>query len=274
MTSVPRDRQGGFALLIVLWGLVLIAFLIGHVASTGRAAADIAGSLQRRAILQAQVQGGVQTAIFHVLDQGDGYWPADGASHVLTIPGGAMTIRITDESDKINVNRASPALLAALFRNLGANAGMANDLATEIADWREAGNRPWPAKTAAYLAASLSYLPPEAPFQNQDELLLLPGMSPALLQAALPHLTLFSTAGPRPTSPDPVVRAALRDGGSLQDDAQNLGDHASVDVVCITVSATGRAGGAAVRQAVVSLRSSSSADPAVRIMAWSDQRRA
>ena len=55
----------------------------------------------------------------------------------------------------------------------------------------------------------LDYGPPGSPLQTLDELGRVLGMTPALLAALRPHLSLFGPAEPKPAGADPVVAAAL-----------------------------------------------------------------
>jgi general secretion pathway protein K len=62
---------------------------------------------------------------------------------------------------------------------------------------------------AEYRAAGLDYGPPDAPLESIDELGRVLGMTPAILAAIRPHLTLYGPPEPSAASPDPVVAAAL-----------------------------------------------------------------
>ena len=111
----------------------------------------------------------------------------------------------------MNLNTATPALLRALLLGVGANHVQATALARAIVDWRETGNGPAvaAAKRRRLLAAGLATTPPEAPFRSVEELGLVLGIIPDLLAKLEPHLTVWSSYGPVPTSTDPVVRNAM-----------------------------------------------------------------
>ena|SRR5262249_24006792 len=77
-----NGRNRGFALLIVLWTLVLIAFVIAHVTATARSELRIAGNLKANAVAQAAADGAIYEAIFNLADpRQDQRWLADGAGH-------------------------------------------------------------------------------------------------------------------------------------------------------------------------------------------------
>ena len=59
--SMPKAaaRSRGFALLIVLWTLVLIAFVVAQVTAAGRTEIRIAGNLAANAAAQAAADGAI-----------------------------------------------------------------------------------------------------------------------------------------------------------------------------------------------------------------------
>jgi general secretion pathway protein K len=203
-----RDRRG-FALLIVLWTLVLLSLLITHLTATGRSEAHIAQNFAANAQAEALADGVVYEAAFHVIN---GDWVADGAPHELQLANGTVTVALLSEAGKINPNVASVDLLASLLRTVGVEQLRATALAEAIADWREPGDqaRPEGAKAAQYRAAGLDYGPPNSPFESLDELARVLGMTPEIDAAILPHVTLYQFADPDPTVADPVVVQALK----------------------------------------------------------------
>ena len=91
-----NERERGFALLIVLWTLSLLALLIAHVATTGRREAEIALNLRASAERQAVVDGAVFEAAFRVLDHGGRHWEADGVRREITVGGGRVFTVVDD----------------------------------------------------------------------------------------------------------------------------------------------------------------------------------
>ncbi len=64
-------RSGGFALLIVLWTLVLVAFLVLHLTASGRTEIRIADNLVANAVAGAAADGAIsrQSSIFRTRDR-------------------------------------------------------------------------------------------------------------------------------------------------------------------------------------------------------------
>lgn len=240
-----RAADAGFALLIVLWTLVLVALLFAMLTASSRSDAQLTANLRSAAELEAVADGAIHTAVFDLLQRGG----AARASMptVGRLFGADVGVQVVDQSGLVNPNVVSPALFGALLLRLGADAGQASRIAAAVADWRAPGRRSArrDAKAVQYQAAGLHYGPPGAPFETLGELGDVFGMTPALLAALAPHLTLYSDGDPDPALADPVVRAALRDAGYGE-----RADRAALQTVRITATAQ-RGGARAVRSAVI-----------------------
>jgi general secretion pathway protein K len=212
---VVWHRSGGFALLVVLWTLVLIAFIVARLTASGRTEIRIAENLVADAVTQAAADGAIFTAIFNQSDPSpDQRWPLNGQAHELTIGSSRVLVQLEDEAGRVNPSTASPDLLEALLRTTGSDPESAHRLAAAIGEWvgsapATPATRPRNAVPADYRAAGLDYGPPGEPLETLDELGRVLGMTPAVLAAIRPHLTLFGAPQPNPASADPVVAAAL-----------------------------------------------------------------
>ena len=206
-------RHGdGFALIIVLWTLALIALIAAHLTANGRTEIRIAGNLAAGATTQAAADGAIFAAIFNLLDPDpEQRWALDGSPREMSVGGSRVIIEIRDESGRINPNSAAPQLLEALLQVTGSDADSARRLAAAIGEWVGSAptGRQQEAVLAAYRAAGRDYAPPQAPLETVDELARVLGMTPTVLAAIRPHLTLFGPPEPDPLSADPVVTAAL-----------------------------------------------------------------
>ncbi|MBV9655462.1 MAG: general secretion pathway protein GspK [Acetobacteraceae bacterium] len=271
MTATPNPgRERGFALLIVLWTLVLLSLLVTHVAATGRREAEIAGNLRANAGREAAVDGAVFESAFRALGGGGAAWAADGVKREITVGGHRVIVAVSDPANLVNLNTATGPLLRALLVAVGANEAEAGTLAAAIIDWRERGRGPaaTAAKRQRYLAAGLNYAPPEAPFRSVGELRLVVGVSPALLARLAPHVTVWSTFGPVVTTPDPLVRAALE---RLRDEGGDLPDQDNDEESRVLVISAGSADGTA-RQRLAALRFDlGDRNRPCAILAWQDE---
>jgi general secretion pathway protein K len=211
-SSETDRRDAGFALLIVLWMLVLTSFLAALVAARGRTELRITGNLVANGEASAAADGAINQAIFNLVQpRPELRWPLNRSAHQLTIGDCVVEMRLQDEATRINPNLASPALLEALLGAVGHDPRSAQQLALAIGEW--IGNAPVPrphlALLADYRQSGRDYAPPGAPFQSLDELSNVIGMTPAILAALRPHLSLFAPAQPNPVGADPVVVTAL-----------------------------------------------------------------
>jgi general secretion pathway protein K len=177
----------------------------------GRTELRIAGNLAVNAEADAAADGAVYQAIFHLSPGSAERWPLDGREHDIAVGDSRVGIRVEDEAARINPNLATPALLAALFQASGSDPLHARQLADAVGEWIGAPSNPVPQAVvlAEYRNAGRDYGPAGAPLESLDELGRVLGMTPALLAAVRPHLSLFSGAVPDAAHADPVVAAAL-----------------------------------------------------------------
>ena len=136
------NRQRGFALLIVLWTMGLLALLVAQFTATGRGEVQMAANLRANAVTQAAADGAVHEAILRLLQ---GKWAPDGRGHVIRVGTADVAVRIKDEGWKVNPNDAKLPALQALLAHLGVDAAKGTALAHAIIDWHSAGAAPRPA---------------------------------------------------------------------------------------------------------------------------------
>ena len=262
----PSRGESGFALLIVLWTLVLISLLLVMVAASAPDA-QLATNLRGAAELEAAADAAIHTAIFNLMQAG-GFTTGNQVPAV-RLPGAAIRVEVVSQAGLVNPNVASPELMRALLLRLGANARMADSVASAIADWRTPGVGPRPngAKAPQYRNAGLGYGPPGAPFETLSELRDVLGMTPALLAALTPHLTLYWDSDPVSDFAQPIVRAALRDVGITRRAGQG-----NSQVVRITADVNRADGTRATRQAFIRLGASPNRR-GWRVLAWASWHR-
>lgn len=230
-------RQRGFALLLTLWSLVLLALLTTQLTSAARTELQLASNLRAAAVIEAQADGLIYSTIFRLMNSAPSRRGVDGLPHETPVPGGQAAIRVSSLAGKVNPNTASEPLLATLMQQVGAPEQQAAEVAAAIADWRTPGQRPRPhgAKAAQYSIAGRPYAPPGAPFETIEELRLVLGMTPDLLGRLMPHLTVFYPGDPVFAAADPVVARVLRslDAGNDESSAEGVaedGVYAEIDV--------------------------------------------
>lgn len=208
-------RARGAALLLVLWLIVLLMAVIGVFVFGARTEA-MEGHLARDDAMARQIaRAGIEYAVARVSGTDiDARWVADGRDHHWKFADADVTIRIVDETGKVDVNRADARVLAALLRQAGAAPDQARRIAAAMIDWRDADDLVSPdgAEASAYAAAGLDYAQKNAPFESVAEVEQVLGMTPALYASIAPSLTLYGHGLPDPQfAPELVLRAVGED---------------------------------------------------------------
>ena len=257
----PRQRQRGFALIVVLWTVALLALLISTLLADARTEAKLTINRRAEAVAVAAADAAIGATILDLLR------PGVATNATLRFGTVAVSVRLENLSGRLNPIVVSALMLNALLQRLGVSQQAAEALAAAIVDWRTPGLNPSPhgAKAAAYRAAGLAYGPPGRPFEHLSELGAVLGMTPALLAAMTPHLTLWSATDPDPATADAVVLDALRAAGvplvtSARDEAQ---------LIAITAAATLPDAAWVTRRAVVRFGYSPDGR-GWRVLAWDD----
>jgi general secretion pathway protein K len=254
--------------LIVLWTLVLLVLLVTQLTAAGRRETRIAANLRSGAAAEAAADGAVYEALFHLEDSSAGHWNVDGTLHRVRVPHGVATIRIRSEAGKVNPNTAPVALMAALLHNLGVEPQMAATVAAAIINWRTSDLPPQlvVATAAQYRAAGRDYGPPGAPFESLDELGLVLGMTPALLERLIPHLSIYQGGDPTPAAADPIVLRALAEAAGADSTMVGAGGGGAAPV-SITAEVREVDGSVFVRHAIIRMQPTADGRP-YQILAW------
>jgi general secretion pathway protein K len=195
----PRDGEQGYALLMVLIAVGLIAILLGEIESGAHTEAKIATGLRDQAQAQAAADGAIWQAAWQVLPGRDASWPADASGHEITVGDAAVEVSAEDLGGRVDLNRDSAEAVAVALQSLGLDGGRALMLGRRLTDWRgqNTEKQPLGAKGPEYRAAGLPYGPPNADYENIAEIELVLGMTPDIARALAPHVTIYSFGQPR-----------------------------------------------------------------------------
>lgn len=256
-----RRHERGFALLIVLLTLGLLALLVSTLAGNASQDAKLATTLRAEAVDGAAADAVISEVIMDVLRSGIASAQPRRFGPV------RVTIGLQEFSGRMNPNIAPATMLEALMLRIDLTPGVARSLAAAVVGWRTPGSNPSQqrAKAVEYRAAGLSYGPPGRPFENLDQLGYVLGMTPAILLALKPHLTIWTTGPPDPAYADALVLAALRDAGAAS--ASRSAEVARV--IAITAVASQPDAPREIRRAVVRFGFSPDGR-GWRILAWDD----
>lgn len=242
--------QRGFALLVVLWTVGLLAFVVSAMLADGRTDMRLAEATRDGAVAQAAADGAVQRAIYLLLA---GAIAADGTPRPAVLGAARVRLTIANEGGRINPNFSAPPLLAAVLVNAGLDPALAQDLAQRIVDWRTAtpfamgGGQ----KVDAYRQAGLPYGPADHPFLSVAEVGQVNGMPPALLARIAPLLSVYQAGDPRQDAAQAETGGVVQLAQMMNHGSVLSGLDAQDQVVRITADATAPSGVRFVRTAVV-----------------------
>ena len=248
MRLVRGERPKGFALIIVLWTLVLLTLLATQITGTGRSEVRLAANLRGAAVAQAAADGVVYEAIQLLLASPAGPWPPDPGPRAERRPGADAVIRLGSEDGKFDLNSTPAEVLEALLRAVGVDGNQAQTLASDIVLWRFPSARATE-RVRSYQQAGLDYGPPGTPFQTLSELLLVLGMTRDIYDRLRPHVTVFHEGDVDSRAADPVVRGVLSSLGAVVPTGPGPARPGRIAVIDAEVAADG--GSRASRRAIV-----------------------
>ncbi|WP_441237391.1 general secretion pathway protein GspK [Bradyrhizobium sp. 930_D9_N1_4] len=186
-----RDGRG-FIVVVVLWMLAALAALaliyLSYVTNTAVTVAVNADRLQADALVNA----GLELAAYRLTAQPEATRPTSGTFNA-RVGAGRVSLTFRSEAARVDLNMAPKAILAGLMTTLGVSTDNASVYADRILAWRsstEPGqDNP---EDSYYRTLGASYLPRHAPFPHSDELWLVRGIPPAIVERVLPFVTVFS----------------------------------------------------------------------------------
>jgi general secretion pathway protein K len=187
----PCRRSEGFIVVAMLWIIGALATLVVIYAvqarQTAMAFADRDGRLQAQELARA----GVELAAYQLTAIAEARPPR--GSFAFRLGKAEVAVDFRSENARIDLNFAGKEVLAGLFVALGAKGEDAQSYADRIVAWRTPGaTAADDTEASLYRDAGRAYAPRRGSFQHVNELGLVLGLPPALVERALPHLTVFS----------------------------------------------------------------------------------
>ena len=213
--SAGSSSEQGFVIVAVLWLVAALAALATifslYLSNSARALALNDTALQAEALVSASVE----LTAYQLQLAGKDARPALGSFHT-RLNGANLAVSFVSEAARVDLNAAPKELIAGLLAVLGAGEEDAREYADRIIGWRTkskpqtAGN-----EDALYRAAGRPYSPRQAPFAHANELGLVLGLPPALVERALPF-TLKQFLADRATMPNDNAAIATALGAAAK----------------------------------------------------------
>jgi general secretion pathway protein K len=182
----------GFIVVAVLWILAaLSALVLIYVTFVTNTAVVVAGSAER-VQSDALVTAAVELAAYQLTAVGTESRPSSGTFNA-RMGRARLSVTFRSEAARIDLNAAPKALLTGLIIGLGGPPSNAADYADRIVAWRAPaeGGEDDP-ETSSYRTAGMAYAPRHAPFPAAEELWLVRGIPPVVVERMLPFVTAFS----------------------------------------------------------------------------------
>jgi general secretion pathway protein K len=189
--AIPSSERG-FVIIAVLWILVALATLATifsfYLSSSAKALAVTDTGLKTEALVAASLE----LTTYQLLLAGDKARPAQGSFH-FRLDNADVLVSFTSEAARVDLNSASKEMLSNLFEVLGADRTVAGEAAERVVGWRTPPKaNSTNVEEALYASAGLTYTPRQSSFAHVNELSLVLGLPPALVDRALPFVTIFS----------------------------------------------------------------------------------
>jgi general secretion pathway protein K len=204
------SAERGFVIVAVLWIIMALSALAAIFSAYLSASAQALALNDTALRTEALVSASLELTAYQLTLAGDKARPSRGSFH-FRMDDADVLVTFTSEAARIDLNFAPKEVLTGLFAGLGATRAAATEDADRIVGWR---TRPVLGSTngeeALYAAAGLNYGPRQSLFTNVNELALVAGLPPALVDRALPFVTVFNgSAGVDTAIAAPEVIAAL-----------------------------------------------------------------
>jgi general secretion pathway protein K len=184
-----RTAPDGFIVIAVLWMLAALAALVAIYAVYVIDTASIFRVHDDRLRAQGLTTAALELTVSR-LSRSSGTRPSHGRFD-LRLGQADLAVEFSSEAARIDLNAAPRELLSGLFGALGTPREAANQYAQRIIAWRAPPSKDGEGEAAAHQSAGLPYAR-GAPFSHVNELSLVPGLPAALIEGALPFVTVYS----------------------------------------------------------------------------------
>jgi type II secretory pathway component PulK len=143
-----KNGERGIALISVLWVLLLLSGLAGAAALMARTGAVLTHKLGELAQAEATTDAALVNAIAMLSDENTSrHPPTDGQPQTWQFQGIPVTVAISNEAGRIDVNTADDDLILAFLYSQGISEDRATVMLRDLRNYQQATNGPAPAGT-------------------------------------------------------------------------------------------------------------------------------
>lgn len=201
----PARRQGGIALVLVMWVLALLTVMALSLTLSQRTESALSENHVAAARFRMLADAAIAYAAWHFIDTAPTdaglepgqeetatQWLPDGTPQRWHFAGADLTLTVTNESSRIDLNDADQPLLSNLLKVLGVEDEQATALAAAIVDWRDEDDLTTldGAEDADYRAAGHAIGAKDEPFATVEELRQVLGMTEEIYRRLAPEVTV------------------------------------------------------------------------------------
>jgi general secretion pathway protein K len=254
--------EKGIALIAVIWIVALLAVIAATLSRESSLEVKTARNVYEIAIARTAAEAGIYRGMLALQDLATNSVD-DRAVLVWSFSNCTVRIFIRDEASKIDLNKSSEPLLAALFTSVGVNRDDADALADSIADFRDKDDlkRFAGAEKSDYQKAGLEWGPKNAPFEAVEEMQQVLGVTPDIYRRVASDLSVYSLTAVIPATTDERLTSVVNNAR-----LNPTSPAASPKILfSIIAEATTNAGAVFIRSAIV--QRVPGAEP--RILSWS-----
>ncbi len=190
----PMGRNDGIALFVVMWALAILMVLVLSFSFLARtethASMVFRDNAERKLLADAGIERGIFEIIYRrqnlnneIILPGMEVWGADGTTYTDHVGEGRYSVSIMGESGKLDINKVPDILLKNLLLNIGIKDDEADKIVDSIMDFKDPSGltRLNGAGDDYYMSLPNPYKTKKADFDTIEELLLVKGVTPAIL---------------------------------------------------------------------------------------------
>lgn len=183
----------GIALVMVLWVLAILTVIVLSFSYAVRVETHSTLSFkelaEKKFLAEAGIERGIMELLYRNANQGQttilegmDVWKIDNTPYVIEADKGHYRVSISDESGKVDINRAPNVILRNLLRNLSLEFEDVDTIVDSMMDWKDADDlhRLHGAESDYYTHLPNPYKAKNVEFETLEELLLVRGITPGI----------------------------------------------------------------------------------------------
>lgn len=235
MTPPPSER--GYALVTAVLAMAVLALMALTLTTSSRGTMAGATATIGQARLAAAADAGTMTAIHGLALDRDQRWSIDGRPRSLRFDRVDMTIRVEDERGKVPLNQITDEQVRTMFEALGLDGSDLDVAVDSFLDWRDDDDDVRTNGAEAPYYAALGRTPRNGALRSIDELVLIRGINPAMVERLRPISSVYSVDrdGFDDRYASPLALAAMSSGGIdtpavIQRERELAGDRPAIEL--------------------------------------------